>query len=457
VSCEVDSEKVLPLPIGTTMNFTLRSGHIWTMLLLQGALLSGCGTGEAASDASGDPEVDDVAEAPLASLPRPTVTRVELPTSSPDESRRHQEVEQYLARRYRGKRIVETTQTYAGDIIDWLDPDTVPGSRAEPPPRPSPESLRPAPGKELQLTELDLFPELRGPEGTIPIVRPTFERYVRGETRATSIDDFIKHDQAAGQPGGQFRLYSGIAASAVNQDAAGWFNQFSGDVEPGTFTLIELTTACRGSSPSTTMELIGIVASRDRANFGNSDLRLQVEFLSAGPSAIGNNVGGWDGNVTGFVPAAGRPYGPGVLLTGSTVNGTQYESRFEIKRSGSNWWVNHNGNWLGYYPASLFDLITTNGCESDWYGEVFDPTPTDWTWTDMGSGLLSSAGAGKAAYVRDPFYADATGVSQWPSGSISMVPVDSACYTRSTLFSSAAPWERYFYLGGPGGDATGCN
>ncbi len=71
MSGAVDSAKVLPLSIGTTMNFTLRSGPIWMMLLLQGALLSGCGTGEAASDATGDPEVDDAAEAPLVSLPAP--------------------------------------------------------------------------------------------------------------------------------------------------------------------------------------------------------------------------------------------------------------------------------------------------------------------------------------------------------------------------------------------------
>jgi len=424
--------------------------------MMLGALLAGCGTEGTAPGASEDPEGDDAAEALLSALPGPTMKRAELPALSPVESRRHQEVERYLARLYRGKRIVETTQTYGGDIIDWMDPDTVPGSRAEPPPRPSPESLRVAPGKELQLTELDLFPELRGPRGTIPMVRPRFEGYVRGETKATSVEDFIGH-QEAGQPGGQFRLYGGLASSTVNQSVVGWFNQFGGDVEPGTFTLMELTTACRGSNPSTTMELVGIVASRDRANFGNSDLRLQVEFLSAGASAVGNNVGGWDGVVTGFVPAAGRPYGPGVLLTGSIVNGTQYESRFEIQRFGANWWINHNGNWLGYYPGALFNLINSNGCEADWYGEVFDPTPTNWTWTDMGSGNFSSTGAGKAAYVRDPLYSDAAGVSQWPSGSGSVVPVDSACYTRSSLFSSAAPWERYFYLGGPGGDVLGCD
>ena len=30
------------------------------------------------------------------------------------------------------------------------------------------------------------------------------------------------------------------------------------------------------------------------------------------------------------------------------------------------------------------------------------------------------------------------------------------CFSDSLLLSSASPWNRYFYLGGPGGNAPGC-
>jgi hypothetical protein len=107
---------------------------------------------------------------------------------------------------------------------------------------------------------------------------------------------------------------------------------------------------------------------------------------------------------------------------------------------------------LGYYPNNLA-----------WYGEVYDPTPADWTWTDMGSGQFESAGYGYAAYVKDPKFRDLL-FNPWD-------PVDDAsnldrygmtrnvpeCYTRSALTVGAPPWGRCVYLGGPSGDAPRCD
>ena len=86
-----------------------------------------------------------------------------------------------------------------------------------------------------------------------------------------------------------------------------------------------------------------------------------------------------------------------------------------------------------------------------------DPTPTDWTWTDMGSGAFASAAFAYAAYVKNPMYRSIFGAELYPDMNLSMGPVDAACYTRSPLTTGAAPWNRFFYLGGPGGDAAGCN
>ncbi len=367
------------------------------------------------------------------------------------------QVDQYLAQQYNdlGWRIVETTQTHIGDVIDWLDPASVPGSDAVPPPRPSPEELRPPPGADLQVTELDLYPELRGPEGTIPMLRPRFASYVRGETTAPSVEQFIQN-QVPGQPAGTKRLYGGYMMPQANKGLVSWVNDFGGAIEAGTFSLIEMATVCQGISPDVTQELVGIATSRDRWNFGDSVLRFQVEFATAG-DVTDNYKGGWDGLRLGFVAAAGRPYGPGMALSpASTISGNQYTSRFEILWSGGNWWVSHNGNWLGYYPGSLFNLIPSSGCEAHWYGEVFDPTSTDWTWTNMGSGLFASGGFGQAAYVMTPFYTALSGTTYWPDGA-AIAPGDAACYTRSNLLAGPPGQERYFFLGGPGGDAVGCN
>lgn len=437
--------------------FNFHSHQSIRAILLAASLLSGCGTGaEDREDRLGNAETAPVGQ----SLPEPAIRRVDPPTLDAEQHRRQAEVDQYLAQRYDdlGWRIVETTQTYIGDIIDWLDPASVPGSDAEPPPRPSPEELQPAPGASLALSEFDMYPELRGPHGTIPMLRPSFARYVQGDAAAKSIDDFIINHHVPGMPAGQRRLYAGLGKVVANTTAMSFTNAFGGTIETGTFTLLEMSILNSGPSPSTTHEQVGIAVSRDKVNFGHADslVRIQVEFIAMGDQ-VGNYKGGWDGLVEGFVPAAGRPYPPGTVFTPSTIGGTQYEHQLKIQISGGNWWVAHNGNWLGYYPGWLFDLINTSAAEAHWYGEVYDSTPTNWTWTDMGSGLFASTGYGNASYFRNPYYITPLGSSYWADGAGNALPNANACYTKSNLLSGASPWDRYFYLGGPGGEAPGCD
>ena len=102
-------------------------------------------------------------------------------------------------------------------------------------------------------------------------------------------------------------------------------------------------------------------------------------------------------------------------------------------------------------------MLNKAACWSSWYGEVYDPTPTDWTWTDMGSGEFDTAGYGYAAYVRDPMWRDVLFAPQFPMEGWSMEPRNQKCYWRSWLTTSLSPWNRFFYLGGPGGDAAGCD
>lgn len=95
-------------------------------------------------------------------MPEPSIRRVDPPVYNAEESQRAAEVEQYLVEQYSEYLILHTTQTYLGDIIDWLDPATVPGSQVEPPPPILPSEFE-SPDAELQVTELDQSPELRAP------------------------------------------------------------------------------------------------------------------------------------------------------------------------------------------------------------------------------------------------------------------------------------------------------
>jgi hypothetical protein len=410
----------------------------------------------------------------LNKLPEPAIRRAAVRELKPEQLMRAREVEQHIAARYAGYRILDTVETYGGDIIDYIDAGTVPGSDAEPPPSPTAEEMALPPGVQLQRTEVDEHPELRGPAGSIAMVRPRFDTYLSGESGAKSLPEHLRmlsnqsravkeanaqsRKQVAGQPAGQFRLYGGYNKFVNHTRLVSYINEFSGSIQASTFSLMEMATVCPGANMATTLELVGATISRDRLNFGYVDSvpRIQVEFATAGTS-MGDFVGGWDPNVRGFVPKAGRPYGPGATLTGSTVGGNQFESRFEITLSGGNWWIGHNGNWLGYYPGNLFNLINTKGCQAHWYGEVFDGTPASWTSTNMGSGLFANEGYGRAAYFRQPFYTNTAGVALWLDAPVISAPIDNKCYTTSALKVGAAPWERSFFLGGPGGEAAGCD
>jgi hypothetical protein len=218
---------------------------------------------------------------------------------------------------------------------------------------------------------------------------------------------------------------------------------------------------CRGANPATDQEFVGAVIARNPTLSGDSTVRFQTVFSTAG-GAIGNNVGGWAGTVTGLVPASGRIYAPGQAIGQlSTIGGDQYDIRVDTTRTtDGNWWVALAGSWVGYYPASLFNLIVPNACEMDWYGEVFDPAPTDWTNNNMGSGNFASTGWQQSGYIRDPWYVDTAGNYVWANNTTASAvtgAVDAACYTTGPFLASTYPWDRYFFLGGPGGDAAGCN
>jgi len=424
-------------------------------LLIMGPVTLGCGAPE-----EGMKDSDFVGagrEALLGQtatpLPEPAVWRVPRPTMTAEAARRQTEVDRFLALQHRNHIIRATTQTYSGDIYDWIDPKSIPGSDATPP-LPLESKDRPV------LTELDAYPELRGPAGTIPVLRHDYGPYVRGASNAPSLESFIL-SMPSGQPSGQFRLYGGYAAVTQNHGVHSSINQFPGSAESGTFTILEDAVNCDGTNPSTTKEIVGAVVGRGAAGFDGSTLRFNTEFWTAGNSA-GNNVGGWNTSVTGWVPYSGAPYGPGVQLTFISVpGGSQYESpNVYVQKNATGWWIAHNGQWLGYYPSSLFDLINNSACQMNWYGEVYDPTPTSWTTNDMGEGGYASAGFGYASYHHDIWYYTTGDVATWAgSGNTGLVnPIDTHCYTTSAWNAGTALGSNWFYLGGPGHTSTnGCN
>lgn len=171
-------------------------------------------------------------------------------------------------------------------------------------------------------------------------------------------------------------------------------------------------------------------------------------YRTAG-GAQGDLTGGYNMDFDGFIPAINATFSPGASVsTFSTLGGTQFGCDVEAQLFEGNWWIYACDAWQGYYPgpdssepASLripFDLIDDASCWAQWYGEVWDSTPTTWTNANMGSGRWPADGFRWAAYMSKLRHQTASGVVAmgsdvtWPAGD------DDNCYRRGNLFARNA-------------------
>jgi hypothetical protein len=184
---------------------------------------------------------------------------------SPEEAQQAREAEawSYTANVvYKGGEVLYSFELPSGDILDFVDRDTLPAVLELPA---LPFALELPPGVELGLTEIEQIPELL--DLTLiatPFLRPTFWPYILGETDATSIEDYLARYQMPGQPVAADRLYAGLSFTEPNRGVSGYVNQFRPEVEANSFSLIELTVACPADGP--VQEQVGVVLSVDKVN-----------------------------------------------------------------------------------------------------------------------------------------------------------------------------------------------
>ena len=83
----------------------------------------------------------------------------------------------------------------------------------------------------------------------------------------------------------------------------------------------------------------------------NNDVALFTFFNTNGYTAGGNNLGGYNQQVQGWVQYDQTVFPGTKFSTHSAIGGTQYTLGIEYLLSGGNWWLSVNGAWIGYYPA----------------------------------------------------------------------------------------------------------
>lgn len=387
-------------------------------------------------------------------------------TLNETQQARQQEVDRYIAEViYQGGHVVNSALLPSGDIIDFLDRNTLPALPNALPGLPfGPEALVLPNSLNFGLSELQQSAELLGLAATtVPFHRPAFRPYIMGETPdASSVEDYLARYQEGGEPTGVRRLYAGLVSMEPNRGISGYMSQFKPEVSDKSFSLLEFTVSCPADGPR--QELIGIAISVDKKNkFGplkqeyqDGEARLHIEYAHM---VNGKASYVWDGMDGHFVPNPFRLHHPGQIVPVSELNKTSIEHLLTIFQVPTgDYWLAYNGDLLGYYPASLFTMLKGQACRAAWYGEVYRRDVTLGAIpTEMGSGQFAEAGLFHAAHFRNPRYYDLDWFGVEPKDGLSMTPMQPLCYNKSALTFLPAPWEsRFIFLGGPGGKNPGC-
>jgi hypothetical protein len=389
------------------------------------------------------------------------------------QSLRRQEIAERIAQLHAqaGRLVVATEVLENGTIVDWVDRSTVEGASGDlPPPIEQPELPPGVARAEVQ--------KLAGPPGAIPYIRPAFEPYVKGQAVGRDLDDYIRRlptghpagrleSDPAGHPsegpgGNANRLYVSNGNNVGNFGGHAFFNVIWNNTNNPTgvdFSIAELAVFC-----GFVTDLVGPIVGRMPGVYTGGPVFGLERFV--------NGAAQWvtPASQNGFVQVSST-IAPGTnIVGGSTINGTQGENEMGVaffnafSTNPSAWWVSFNGQWIGYFPATMF---TSVGCNVNFYGEAFDASSSTTTWmnADMTSGrrpMTSSAVSnfGQVGYIRQPMVVtavnNATGVFVTPN-SPALGINHRYCYDGRWTTDGGGPWNPTLWYGGPGGNGAGCN
>jgi hypothetical protein len=192
--------------------------------------------------------------------------------------------------------------------------------------------------------------------------------------------------------------------------------------------------------------------------YGDWVPHLFIFYTTNGYTSSGDNKGGYNRDVDGWVQYSSKIYPEAKSTPVSQFGGTQYVMQLKWQLWEGNWWLRVNGSWIGYYPASLF---STSGLRSQadkiaWYGEIVDAgSHAGTTATDMGNGHWPYEGWQHCAYMSHLYYQSSTGgaLSRYNPGSV--YATNDQCYDIEGHFNNTGSWGPYFWWGGSGRN-SGC-
>jgi hypothetical protein len=372
------------------------------------------------------------------------------------------EIHRYLRTLRSERAVLATTTTASGQDVDWIPVESqTPDGRVADPPGPGRSAVVDGGDRQGEAVPFDLErPDaVVGPPGTVPVLRRPLELIQPDGT----LQDFLsKYGRARrlGPPGEGLRIretsslpdhsYANASQLTAAFGTEGVINVWRPYVEwSDDFSLGQLWLS-RGFGPLLQSVEVGVQTRRD--SYGDWEPHVFVYFTTSGHVGEADFVGGYNTDVRGWVQVSTTRFPGGVVAAVSQPGGVQQEFVFKVQLFAGNWWVMVNGEWMGYYPGTLFSPLGM-GPQADyvaWGGEVYESgVHPGTTGTDMGSGLFPWEGFGRAAYMRNLLYqSDPTG-SMLPFTGIADAS-NPDCYDIRADFSSSTPWGQNFFWGGTG-------
>lgn len=306
------------------------------------------------------------------------------------------------------------------------------------------------------------------PQGSVPVPDLTLDELRRFNT----LDDyFAKGPVTFKRPGAQIippyhngptsqHQYAHAYRYVTNWGAQATINVWKSATELNSeFSLGQIWVVAGSGGGLQTLE---VGTQKYQQLYGDTNAHLFI-YSTRGGYAPG--TGCYNNSCGDFVQVSSSIY-PGIVLTPvSTWGGAQYEANMHWFKDmdGGAWWLNFQGQWVGYYPRALYNAagVQNRATEIDFGGEIIDNRNLNLhTSTDMGSGSFPSAGWTKAAYMKQLKYNYATTTNPntvWNTSATGLTPSrsDAACYDIA-YYTGDANWGAYFYYGGPGYDYNNC-
>lgn len=385
------------------------------------------------------------------------------PDWTPDAAaaERLDELRQYISDRQAKREVIARTRTKLGQELDWvpIESQSPNGIVAEPPDEDVEvgTSTHPDWPTNRAVTELELPDAEKGPPGTVPIVRRnvdliTSTRGVQkwlsksGQDGPLAIAETTHSSFADGLHIYAFAQYIGLAygtEGVINlwQPATEWSDEFS---------LGQLWLSSGVDYQHQTVEA-GVHCFKDYT--GDWFPHIFVFYTTNNYRTNGDNIGGYNQDVDGWQQRSDTLY-PGAGFTRVSTDGpaSQFEVDFKVQYLLGNWWIRANGQWMGYYPSSLFASTGMRDRAEvvQWGGEVFDAAGHPGTsGTDMGSGRFPWEGFGRAAYMRNLM------LQIDPAGTLApfvgpTIADRTDCYDIKFNPAAAGAWGYNFFWGGTG-------